>query len=451
MKVSYFVSIAAMLGLLTGCGIQSPSQLTKPPKQEQSMQDIMRAVNQYIPKGAQLTIPSQSQEKSAIYQVDLDGDGSNEIVTFYQNTSSSDAQNGMLVLKREGNSWTKLADCKGLASDVKQAEFQDVNGDSFPDIIVGWGYAEGTDGEVAVYSYQKQQLSTIWSHPYSALGIGDVDGDHKAEILVIEHNHDQLTAEGRLYSYAGSEMKESQHIPLDGSVNGFSQVVIGKATPDQLGIFIDADVGAHSAMTSLLMLKKGKLVDVLADESAQQLAYKEYPLYSQDVNHDGIVEIGTLTAPPGTEDLSMADTPWVQSWYQLNPDLGSKMKFKLVQENYANYGFGFDFTIPTNWQGKYTIVRKRTEQQEDIQFLYLAHSAKPEAPLLTLHLIKRENWSREQKQYPHAIVLGENNGRMIVGELPTKAPALSAEESAAYQQLQLDEAKLRQAFRTFHL
>ncbi|MCI1113916.1 hypothetical protein MOQ26_23180, partial [Stenotrophomonas maltophilia] len=87
--------------------------------------------------------------------------------------------------------------------------------------------------------------------------------------------------------------------------------------------FIEAGLGAHSASTDLLLWDNGQLRNPLKkSEGEMDLTFKPYSLYSEDINGDGIIEIGVSTQPPGTDDLSMAEIPWISSYFQWDGKTG---------------------------------------------------------------------------------------------------------------------------------
>lgn len=150
----------------------------------------------------------------------------------------------------------------------------------------------------------------------------------------------------------------------DQTIDGYVfQALFTKAAPSKNALIIDAAVGAHSSYTSLLTWENGKFIDILATEDYQRdeladsrdivlrplaseatgllgennMAIKDYPLYSSDINGDGIVEIGFLVPPAGTESFSPLATPFITKYYQWDGQSG----LKFVEEHFDRWGYNF--------------------------------------------------------------------------------------------------------------
>ncbi|MGI5998487.1 MAG: hypothetical protein ACOX89_07490, partial [Lutispora sp.] len=96
------------------------------------------------------------------------------------------------------------------------------------------------------------------------------------------------------------------------------------------------------------------------DEYNFSQTFKPYPLYNQDINNDGIIEVGVQSEPLEAEGYSMADMPWINNWYQWD----GKDGLKKVMEEYSSYSEGYRFIIPESWSGKFTIDKETDENYE---------------------------------------------------------------------------------------
>lgn len=438
-----------LICLVSGCQAVSPSQMMKPPAIEDTQAELMRVVKESIPQGAQLTMPVLTEQKDVLFSVNLDQDGQNEIVAFYERKATSSyegASNGMIVMKKTGDAWKKVSEHEGKGDELERVIFQDMTGDGLPEIAVGWSNGEGMNKELTVFTPQEQKITLLWQHSYTAMGIGEITGDSLADVAIVLHDRENMTAEGKVFAYQQNQMKETDTLSLDGSVNGFSQVLIGKATPDQQGLFIDAQTGAHSAVTDLFVRKNGKLVNVLVDADGQTTAFKAYALDCKDVNSDGIIEIGFLTQPLGSEDLAMSEIPWISTWNQWKPN----NEWQVVQENYTNYLLGIDFTIPQKWLNHYTVEVKSETKLEQIQFSYTGLAKNKRAVLFTLKAVKKKG-EQKHNTNPNEWILGENNDRVLIVKMPEEPTGLSAEEMKQYRSLLLDPEMIRQSFKIFSM
>lgn len=451
MMKHWLLPIVLAAGTVAGCGMNvSPTDLVKAPALDTNKQEVNQAVMQYLPAGAKLTIPSRPQNASAVSLKDLDGDGQDEVMVFYKK-EKTDFQVGVLVLKKEKEMWQLVSNIEGLGRDLDFVSYQDITGDKLPELEIGWSGGEGLKNELAVYSMKENKINELWKQSYSQMDIGDLTGDSTAELAIIQHDRDQMKASAQVFAYQDHQMKKISELPLDGSVNGYEQVLIGNATPTEKGIFIDSGTGAHSGVTDLLVMRNGQLKNVLLGPDGSWLAFKPYPSNSTDINHDGIVEIGLLIEPVDTDALSMADTPWITVWSQWDGQKG----FRTVQENYTDYNLGIDFKIPSAWRDKHTLKKEHEGDTNGLSFFYIGQSKKSDAKLLTLRFYPKKDWiekekSLNEKKISH-FVAGENNELVIVAIPPSGKADLNDRFMQEYKQLLLTEEQIRASIQMVHL
>lgn len=210
-------------------------------------------------------------------------------------------------------------------------------------------------------------------------------------------------------------------------------------------------LGAHSALTEIVVKENGEYKNVLKHKNEYDFSqtFKPYPLFSTDINNDGIIEIGIQTAPPQTEYLPMAGIPWINNWYQWDGEDG--LTPEPIMEEYSNHYEGYRFIIPTSWRGKFTIDEKADEQYRvnSVHFIYLGANHE-KAELLIIHHIPKENWSQEEQKFqdhdqPY-VLLGENDKNMLVAEIKQNNDQLPNNSLKEYKKMILDQENIIRNF-----
>ena len=86
MKLFKLITGASLLALLTtGCSLnsESPEELIKyKPIYNENKEILYKGINQLLPLNSSLILPSNSSEVGKINEVDLNGDGVEELVAF---------------------------------------------------------------------------------------------------------------------------------------------------------------------------------------------------------------------------------------------------------------------------------------------------------------------------------------------------------------------------------
>jgi len=449
MKKACLYSAVLLAALLGGCGFtDTPNELMRAPTADGDQKSINQAVMQFLPPGSQLTVPLHPSEASAVTLQDLTGDGNPEVVAFFK-TEKTDYEIGVLVLSQKQGNWAKLASFTGIGSELDYVTFEDLNGDQLPEMLIGLGGGENLNKELSVYSITQGQVQELIKQPYSVMAVGDLTGNGLSDLALVLHDHNNFTSKVDIYGAKDGKLAKLTELPLEGAINGYEQAIIGKASPTQNGLFIEAGLGAHSASTELLVWDEGKLHNPLAKiDGEMDLTFKPYSLYSEDINGDGIIEIGVTTQPPGTDDLSMAEIPWVSSYFQWDQMSG----LKPIEEHYQNFLMGYDFRIPDKWEGKYTITSSAQDPNSMLtRFFFYADNGKTKAELLTLQTVPTKEWAKfesmlKQKQVPY-IVLKEATKQVLVAIQPQVTPNLGKSAKQEYKSLLLTPDEVRKHYK----
>lgn len=123
-----------------------------------------------------------------------------------------------------------------------------------------------------------------------------------------------------------------------------------KLADGRKALYIDSGLGAHSMLTEIVAYNKGKLIKV---EKENEPILKEYPLYSKDINNDGVIEVGGMYIPKGFEHAAFAEIPFIYEYVDYTIDVAKQA----IQERYVDGGQYFYITIPSKWNHKVTIEK----------------------------------------------------------------------------------------------
>lgn len=147
--------------------------------------------------------------------------------------------------------------------------------------------------------------------------LGNLDEDSVPELAVfIERNPDDINDQGLLqvYRFNGEKYDLIDQINMNYDNNNY-QLEIGKISPDQNGLLIINQVGAHSGITYGYILKDNKLTSVLNDKKLNLLSiYTNNEIKDQD--EDGILEFSIFTVDPETFEQSAVGSDKITYWYK---------------------------------------------------------------------------------------------------------------------------------------
>lgn len=348
---------SVLLFALSGCNIiKDPKSLMETPQLSSDKESLISVINAEI-KGAQIIRPRDVSDISSIRTPDLNNDGVKEAVVFYETPDEAVRIHGM-ILEHTGDTWVPKVKFDGEGQVLETFEVRDITGDGRLDIIAGFTSGEEDPQKgLTVYTYDGSEVENVLSLPYNDFLIDDLNQDGLLDLTVVTLKRDQ-NATVTVYQY-NEGFQELDHIQLDDPIKQYYNTVSGNITPKLKGIILDAAFGTHYAYSHLVVMKDGKLIDLLP---SQDSTFKNYPVLSGDVDGDGILEVGRSEKPKGWESRPYDDIP-LFSYYQWEEDAG----LKFVMQQYMDLAGRFYFNFPKEWWGKVTIDPK-SDQNEHLWF-----------------------------------------------------------------------------------
>ncbi|WP_312442983.1 hypothetical protein [Lacrimispora sp.] len=330
--------------LLAGCQ-KVPKQDSTPTKPI----DDVAALGEFLPAGAELLTPKKAEKKQSIYMEDLNKDGNQEAFLLYRDPKDN-RQAHMMFLVKENGAWQKKADMETGFTDIDTFDLVDLDGNGTQEVTVGGGLSVSShDNQLYIYELQNGTLEKKADLSYDTLQISDFNDDQMPDLMIISKKESEMQTAG-LYSYADGSLRSISEIDLDPE-GTLEHVAFGTLADGKKALFADSGIGAHSMLTEIIVYENGNLKKV--GNPSDSILMKPYPLYSRDINGDGIVEVGGMYSPKGYEDAAMADIPFLYTYKDYHSD-GS---FQTVEERYSDSGRHFYITIPTELHENVTIKR----------------------------------------------------------------------------------------------
>ncbi|MEC0371467.1 hypothetical protein [Paenibacillus chibensis] len=359
----YWIYVPAaffLMLLLSGCSfISDPVLMMRTPQLSAEKESLRSIVMAQLPEDANLIRSNEEDDTNIIHFVDLDNDGVSEAVVFYETPDQIIGIHGM-IFKKVNDTWVKQITFDGAGKVLESLYFKDMTNDGKVDIVAGFSIGnEEIDNEVFIYSYNGKSLDRVLERPYTNYVISDMNKDHINDLTIVnlkrgESNY--ITT----FQYEDGSFMELDRLEMKPYIYDYYNVVAGKVYVDKEGnsiegIVLDAmlsNVG-EASFTSVIIMEDGKLKSVLPD---QQQTYRNYRVYSEDVNKDGIIEIPLLNPPIGWSFFKNQDEiPYFYSYYQWD----GKSGLKFVIEKYHDLKYDFDFGFfPPQWHNKITVDTK---------------------------------------------------------------------------------------------
>ena len=342
-------------------GVDSPEQAITTPKQSGEGVAIEKAFRKAVgTNGIQLQYPTEGDYKSAFVTKNLDDDEEEEALVFYSN-DTADTNVHIRVLDKQDGKWTSISDIKGYGNKIDSISFDDLNGDSIPELVTSWSLYDSNSSRILTVqsstASSKEPLTTIANQSYSYMGLADMDNDGVDEILVIwNETKDKLQK-----TYASLLKMENETITqlgdnakLDANAAVYSSFKV-QHTGNQPVAFIDAMKADNSMITEVLSYNRssGRLeAPFTANPSITNTKTLRTPaIPSMDIDGDGVIEIpvpygnaiqdssvpqtvvGTGTETPENDEERL----FLTSWYNVTSPFTGAMSEKSYAFVNADY------------------------------------------------------------------------------------------------------------------
>lgn len=446
--------IGIMLGaaiLISGCAQQAPADLLQIPEHGKEDEALVTAVRQMLPPESKLALPYQEKGINAIRKADLNGDRIEEAVVTYKD--EYEVRQVLLMRQKEGQ-WRKWFELNGSYYELYWLEIVSLNDDNIPELLIGYQSYESETLLVDVFMMSDPNLQKpgaappepVATLPYSLADTGDITGDGKKELFIVEHNERNFTAAANLYRIQKNQLQKIASTEIDGNVNAYYASEIGKVAKNKSGFRLEASVGAHSSISYMFVLEEeGRLKQIYPKEGEPYLNAKG--TINSDLNGDGIMEIVDLMAAPGQDP----NTPYVATLF-LNKHLqwDGRDRFEMIGLQYTNYQYGYSLLIPEKWEDRFTISNPKSQETEVIVFEFFDEQSGHRAELFTLHAVDYDSWSETehawQKKGDSYTVIQTAAGFVYAAVFHSGPNHWNKDDKEMLQNMQLSEEELKKHF-----
>ena len=378
MKVCHYLKVFAAILLVcllfSGCsiiGLDVENQLI-PPQNDKEQNAMQTALYDYLQDyHFTLTYPTAGEYQSPfivlnqIKQTEIlspqtdsetitpdSGTLGNWGIAFYRLNLNNAKTKIHLLKKGEDGVWKTVADVEGYSENVAEVNFADLNGDGFPELLVGWSMYNTTDKRLAIYRMDRKLSEVAFEKAYTELRCADMTDDGMADLLLFNVNSGQLEVKAQLYSYVKNKMQYRGETLLDKGIKRIGSSVVAALSPTVNGIFVDCQKDADTTVTELIYWNNSSLESPLSDKKTNlnTVTARENGLSCRDVDGDGVAEW------PVSKRLNSKETTiWHTDWMAYD--------FRSAE---ANWKFGSVVNVTDSY-----LLRLRDEWNEDtVTFVY---------------------------------------------------------------------------------
>ena len=366
--------------LLGGCEISAMEvdNFMRPPAATGDSAAIQQALTAELGAQYSLRYPRSGEHRSAVVMSDIDGDELEEAIVFYR-LSTDNVGARMIVLDcNEEGEWHTAGIAESTGGEIDRIMLGDINGNGSNELITGWSTRSGSkliraytliSGELRSVEITSNELYPM--NEYSEMVLGDFDNDDRDELIIVYRNFSEASTKACMtqfrYDLSGNpQLAPLGTIALDSSVYNYINAQAGYYSYSDYGMILDGLRSDGKYVTEVVCWDKDsqQLVAPTNDiKTSQAITFtRSAPTISRDIDGDGIIEMPRDGLLPGyTED---SDNPlYLTSWYKLT-NSGVRLVFQAVMRN----DHGYFLTFAPGWEGR---VTAQPDYDAAIMYFYL--------------------------------------------------------------------------------
>ncbi len=384
-------AIILTVTLLSGCNMRTIEDLYSPPKRSESYLNLQSEIEKAM-EGLEYSAPLNGEHQQTVQMADLDGDGVDEYLLFAKDTAAERPLRIFIFgMQDEAFHLLDTIECNGAAFD--QVAYTKMDNLAGMELIVGRQVSDQVVRTLSVYRMQSGKMEQLLNAGYSRFLTSDLDTNGKHDLFVLRPGEGAVSlGVAELYSCVSGQMLKSQEVPMSAAPENIRRIISGNLEDQVPAVFVASEVGDNAIMTDVYAIVSGELknVSMSADSGTSVQTMRNYGVYADDIDSDGILELpspvpGTTGAPEYSQD-----SQYILRWYALHSDGSCKDKLYTYHNLAAGWYLELDAAIATQFSVSqkgnaydFSVWNVEKQQLERLFTVYILTGQKREEQALT--------------------------------------------------------------------
>jgi len=390
---------------LCGCMMSaSPEDLYALPQLPKEYESLNAHLSEILSSGAEYAPPQAGGNLPAVQMVDLDGDGSDEVLAFFR-VNSAERPLKIYVFQAAGDDYVEAALLEGTGTSFHSVRYEDMDGDGVQEILISSRVSTEVQA-VSVYTMKDLEPLRLMSTPYARYEVVDLDGDDDQELVVLRSDESEAglsLADFYDWDDGNSSLQLHSTARLSVSVAALQWMQVGALREGETAVFVTGrDAGADEtsrAITDILVYRQPELINIAlsSDTGVSSQIFRFLNLQPTDINGDGATEVprpAALPSEPGEEEY------WKIYWHSYHID-GSD---ELQATTYHNQTDNWYLLIPEAWDGHFTVRQSNASSAVHATTFYTVRGRTLGDELLTIYTLTGTNRESQAAKTGRAIL-----------------------------------------------
>lgn len=349
-QIRIWLLLVAVL-FLSGCSIRTVEQMYQLPKRSEVYNNLQSVIDGAM-TNMEYCAPLTGENQQTVQTADLDGDGALEYLVFAKGASERPLR--ILIFRQSEDAFIHTCTVESNGTAFDQVEYVQMDGLGGVELVVGRQLSDQLLRSVSVYNFTGGEAEQLLSANYTKFLTVDLDADNLSELFVLrpgQTDTDRGVAE--LYGVEKGVMERSNEVSMSEPVGNLKRIVAGKLHDGEAAIYAASAVEDTALITDVYAYLDGMLKNVsLSNESGTSVkTLRNYYVYADDIDNDGIVELPLLINMQPLESGRMTDRHDLIRWYAMKSD-GTEVD-KLY--TYHNFVGGWYMELRSEWAYRLTV------------------------------------------------------------------------------------------------
>ena len=300
-------AVLATLLLFTGCYSVVAEELYSLPQMSDEFLKLQVRIDEVLAKGAEYSPPTGGEQRQSVQLVDIDGDGVNEAVAFFV-ARTEDNPLKIYIFKTDGDDYVVVDIIEGMGTGIESVRYVDMDGDGSLELVVGWQISSGVKN-VSLYSLRSFQNIKIAAADYSALTVFDVTGDGLSDLCVVRIATVESPGVLEVFSLMPDGEVVSSAVYLSEGIESVSKLVTGRLRDGTPAIFLDVKV-AEGTITDVICQTDGALRNITRASSDEPITPRVISVSAADIDGDGVTDVPFPMPLPQQTDTMYYSIDW---------------------------------------------------------------------------------------------------------------------------------------------
>ena len=333
--------------LLAGCSMTTIDQMYCLPKRPEQTLNLQAAIDSAM-VGLEYAAPISGEHQQPVQMVDLDGDGTNECLVFAKDNGEKPIK--VLVFRCVEDSYVLSDTLEGNGTAIEQVQYVPFSDKKGLDLVIGKQVSEQVIRPVSVYSMVNGKMEQLLTTHYTNFVCADMDSDGQSEIMILRPQEDaSKNGVAELYSMRDGVVERSQEVTMSRPADSIKKVMISRLHDGVPAVYVASDVDGSAIITDVYAIVKDDLKNVsLSNESGTSVqTLRNYYVYADDIDGDGVLELPSLIPLPARSD-GTRDAQYLIRWYSMKSDGSTKDKLYTYHSFTGGWYLELDKKIVSN-------------------------------------------------------------------------------------------------------